>query len=1412
MASAKEGAIAIQWEIAAKLNFACHQCAFSVLRDLRIENRDEADRLDDVVVTLVSNPGFIKPKSWRLDRIAAGGTVAAKYRDVELDGGFLLGLTDAMMGQVSIRVEKDGEIVAEDSRRVELLAYNEWGGAGYMPELLAAFSMPNDPAVDRLLHRASSLLRRAGRPEALDGYRSGSRQRVWEMVSAIYSAVANLGITYAVPPASFERDGQKIRIPCLIEEGKVATCLDTALLFASAFEQAGLNPIVALPRGHAVVGVWLQPEELSTIVIEDAEILRKRCRLKELVLIETTFATAHPAPPFSRAVNAAMDTITDEHDATFGVAVDIRRARALRISPLALKGRDRAGQALPVEAPAVEPPMEAAPALPDFDQEAEPEAGLPETPAGRLERWQRKLLDLSARNPLLNHRSDKTSLRILCPDPGLLEDKLAAGGRISIESTSRLSGSTRDAETHKQRTGEVIIEEYAREALRKGQVLVDLLPDELSKRAVEIYRKAQTALQEGGANTLFLALGFLSWKRDVKDERRFRAPLILLPVTLQRQSVRSGVQILAHDDEPRFNPTLLEMLRKDFEIDIRGLDAALPQDESGVDVRGIWEKVRRAVKDAPGFEMVEDVVLGHFSFAKFLMWKDLVDRTDVLRENKVVRHLLETPRHRYKADVEFIDKDTLDRDFKPSDLLAPLPTDASQLAAIATADRGKDFILIGPPGTGKSQTIANMICHLMGKGKTVLFVSEKTAALEVVYRRLSEIGLGRHCLQLHSNKAKKSDVLSQLRESWAAGGARVARDWEQEAERLRVLRDKLNRFVDHLHRRQRNGLTAHYAIGVKVRDQGSLSRVELSWPDAHQHDERQLAGLREAVELLAVQAKAVGTFGANPLQMVSAPDWSYRWESRLIDAALALADAARAVEQAIDVACKATGVSLADQTLTRLDAFADFGRILVDSYGQQTAFALEPDGRERLAALEAVVQHLKVYAESQARLSCSYDPMAWRSLDGGDVGRRWAQAQAAWWPKSFFAKRAVLRTMRAGGAHGKPDPATDGPVLAQLREEGEAIDQLDALLSSFDAWRKQSTDPEAVQALHDLGDRARTAVVRLVDDPPAIAEARAKVRNLLHDGNDLLAPDGPVGRAIADYFQKWNRFRAATSAFEALAACDVRKELAEGDNALELVRRSAEAIIARRTELNRWCAWRRRRSEAMDLNLAPLVSAIERELVRPEEIPATFEAAYCGWWSARVIDNDEVLRTFSSAEQAEAIQSFRQVDAAFQKITADYVAARLSGDIPPLNQGGDGPHWGILRNEIAKKKRHMPLRMLMQQAARSVTTLAPCLMMSPLSVAQYLPADHALFDVVIFDEASQIAVWDAVGSIARGRQVVVAGDPKQMPPTNFFNRSDDDPAGEVDYEGDLDSILDELRSAGIPEHTLTCITGRGARA
>ncbi len=1388
--------VKIHSELAEKLNFACYHSSFSFVRELRIENLDTKNPLVGLQVSMSATPEFLQPKTWHLDRIAPNRTEVIEDLDVELKSDYFRNLTDSVPGNVNITVTGDGKVLGDQTVPVELLAYNEWGGAGYMPSLLASFSIPNDPAVDQVLRDASLILRKAGKADAIDGYTTKSRMRVWEIASAIYTAISNLNLSYAVPPASFERDGQKIRLPSQILNNRLATCLDTTMLFASALEQANLHAVVVMPEGHALVGVWLQPETLADVVTDDAEILRKRIQLDELILIETTLLTKHPAPPFSQAVEAATRLIAADKDDTFDSAVDITLARAHRIKPLGLADEVTVDQTKTHQSDGAELGLEEAPSLPDFDQGVEEEQ-IPDTALGRLDRWKRKLLDLSARNPLLNHRSVKTSLRIICPDPGQLEDTLATGVRIAIKPVPKLEDKIQNNLIAKQSSAQVIDADMAREALTKKTVLVDLSKEELALRVVQIYRKAQTALQEGGANTLYLGLGFLLWKQNEKAQRRNRAPLILLPVTLERKSVRSGIKMLQHDDEARFNTTLLEMLRKDFAIDIRGLDQDLPKDDSGIDVAGIWNKVRRAVKDAPGFEVVEDVVLGHFSFAKYLMWQDMRERADALRESAIVKHLLDTPREPYVSDIPFVEANRVDREFVPADLLTPLSSDSSQLAAIATADRGKDFVLIGPPGTGKSQTISNMIAHLLGKDKTVLFVSEKIAALSVVHRRLEKIGLGRFCLELHSNKASKQDVMKQLRAAWVPPEKSDAeKSWTLLAEQLRGKRDTLNRVVERLHMRRRNGLTAYYAIGKKVNDEPLAAKVVFNWSSADFHDETQLEKIREIVRNLGVQdlLEDAGIF----TELVAHTDWSPQWEAQLADSAGDLAKATDELISASDKLIGAIEIAASERSQSQLASLEVVAKVLLSSERDQLSYALDSNGPAMFDHIEDAVSRLTKYTKLASELSCSYEPEAWRKLDGEEIGRRWQKAQSSWIIIKLFLSIDLKKHMRLNGALGRPDPALDGPLLGKLREEGKAIDDLDERLSIFDSWNKHNTKPEDVAALaklRKLGQQALAAVNQLAADKDELAQIRAKVKSLMRDNDDLLAPDALVGQVATRYLTAYQAFQDTAASFAKLGGKSVGDDFKTLDAFLAAVR----SVAQRRAELKSWCGWNRRRADAVDQGLEPLIEAFEQGHIPREKLADTFEAAYCAWWSGAVIGEDEILRTFSTPEHTALITNYREIDSKFQDLTVDYIKAKVLGQLPAEGDVARKSSWGVLRHELQKKTRHKSVRRLMNEIPDVLSTLTPCLMMSPLSVAQYLPAKQDQFDVVIFDEASQITVWDAIGALARGKQVIIAGDPKQMPPTNFFTRTDDDPDGDNDAEVDLESILDEMLGSSIPQ-------------
>jgi hypothetical protein len=327
--------------------------------------------------------------------------------------------------------------------------------------------------------------------------------------------------------------------------------------------------LIVFFRGHTLAGVWVINEEFTTVVVDDITALRKREKLKELILIETTVVTKRPCPKFTHTIGLGAQYLSKNRDIDFELAIDIRRARLQRIKPLSSEHSVKLSGQIAETKEDIELVFEDAPDLPDEYVVLQKDTK-PSEPIDRLDVWQRKLLDLTLRNSLLNFRITKRAIKLDAPDPGKVEDLLADGHVLKILSRPDLmdGADPRNQKIYESRTNEAVRRAHALDALKRKELMVSLPKDELNIRLVQLYRFARANLQEGGANTLFLSLGFLSWTRNEKEKKRYRAPLILIPVVLQRRSVRSGFRLKIHDDEPRFNPTLIEMLRQDFDLEI----------------------------------------------------------------------------------------------------------------------------------------------------------------------------------------------------------------------------------------------------------------------------------------------------------------------------------------------------------------------------------------------------------------------------------------------------------------------------------------------------------------------------------------------------------------------------------------------------------------------------------------------------------------------------------------------------------------------------------------------------------------------------------------------------------------------------------------------------------------------------
>jgi hypothetical protein len=1382
--------IAIGASIASKIGFASHQNAVPVLRELELENTGET-AFDDLVLTLSADPPFLQSKTWRIDRLSPASVLHVADRDIALNASFLGDLDENISGTVTLCLTAAEKTLASVSHSVELLARNHWGGIGSMAELLPAFVMPNDPAIDRVLKAASDVLRRAGRKDGIDGYEAKSRTRVWELTSAIWSAVCGFRISYALPPASFENLGQKIRSPSAILEGQVATCLDTALLFAAALEQAGLNPLVILTRGHAFTGVWLQPVEFSALITDEAAALRRRVDVKDMVVFETTLATQAAPPGLTLAEKAALRHVAENAPAAFEMAIDVRRARMQRIRPLSTAGCARAAGAAADAQPIAEA-LEAPPPLPGFDVDLAEEA---DAVQDRIALWQRKLLNLTTSNRLLSVPEGSKVVRLICPDAGGLEDRLAAGQKVRIVAMPDLAPGGRDERLYEAQTNENLREQVAASALDRGEVLSLLSKDKLEAGLIDLYRKARSDMDEGGANTLFLALGFLKWKKKPNDERSYRAPLILLPVRLERKSALSGVVMTHHEDEPRFNLTLLELLRQDFELHIPGLDGALPTDDSGIDVAQVWNVVRRTVRDIEGFEVVPDVMLGTFSFAKYLMWKDLVDRSDRLKESPIVRHLIEREGVDFAMRGEFPRADRLDDSVDPAALFTPLPADSSQLAAVVASAHGHDFVLDGPPGTGKSQTIANMIAHNLALGRRVLFVAEKMAALDVVQRRLAEKGLGEFCLELHSTKATKAEVLKRLDRAWTTRETMSAEEWAREAAEAKRLRDGLNDVVRLLHRREANGLTVHRAIGRVVRD-GAETAPRLVFAPGKRHDEAELSRLRDASRRLGLTRVEVAGLPM-ALDAVKASDWSNGWQEKIVAAARGLSSAIDTMQSARGALLAATKLPLPAADKGGLGQLRALVGLLLEAYGHDLRLAFAPDMADRIAVGRDAIGILGQYRIDQAALSVAYAPEAARHIDLAAMRAAWQGAERKFWLLAGLAKKKVARTLaQTGGANGKVDPENDLPRLEEMVRRLTNLDALAPRLIGMPGWSSLASDTAAMEATCSAAERLRGAIGAVAVDSEHLMALRQIVATLVLDGNDLLGPDGTIARAAGRLAESSALLDAAIGAFEEIGLARSAKDFGDWLSA-------AETVVAHETRLQAWANWQRARRDAIELDLEPLVTAIETGAVRPSKAVDAFETGYARWFASYMIDAEPLLRQFTPAVHMDDIAAFRRLDDRLSELSVRYIRAKLCGQIPAKESVGKKDGYAVLKHQLQLKQRHKPIRQLAIEMGDAFTRLAPCMLMSPLSIAQYLPPDQALFDLVIFDEASQITPWDAIGAMARGVQVVIAGDPRQMPPTSFFTRSANTTDSDADTEEDMESILDECLAAGVPMHSLS---------
>jgi very-short-patch-repair endonuclease len=1386
------------------VNFAMQQNDVPVVKAIRLHNASEAE-LRELGVQVWGEPEFMVPWSGRVAAIAPGGTYNLELPEIELSATFLLELTERLVGAVHVEVVCDGQTGAQLRQRIEVLAHDQWSGMRSLPEMLTAFILPNHPAIETLLAEAARILEQWTGDASLSGYQTRSRERVLQMTAAIFTALQRQSITYINPPASFEQEGQKIRLPDRLLAHKMGTCLDLTLLMTACLEQAGLHPLVVCTEGHAFAGVWLDAECFADCATDEITRLRKRIDLGEICTFETTLLT-QPTARFEQAVSESRRKLEDEE--LFRCVIDVARARRSRIRPLpsraGMDGQvDIVGdkrQTVSVDDPGVPPTL----TLPEPQFLVDAAAGA--TPPTRLDLWKRKLLDLTLNNRLINFRESLKTIPLLCPDLAALEDALAEGETFSLDARpAAQEEEQRSTELHRRRTGDDIPDAFLREELQARRLHADVAARDLPRRLIELYRAARTSLEESGASTLYLALGFLQWFESPLSQQPRLAPILLVPLTLERRFIREGFRICQGDDEPRVNTTLLELLARDFGIQIAGLDP-LPQDAQSIDVASLFYTLRRAIRDFDRWDVIEHAHIGLFSFTKFLMWRDLQEHTDALVQNKVVAHLVHRPNEPFPVAGTFPEPARLDQTHRLAETFTPLSSDSSQLAAVYAAAAGHSFVLEGPPGTGKSQTITNMIAQALANGKTVLFVAEKMAALSVVHARLNQLGLGRFCLELHSNKARKLEVIEQLGQALERLPTHEPEQWVREAQKLEELRQELNQYVETLHQPHATGESIFQGLSRLI-GRRQARHVNLTWEAPTSIDKEALEALRDAVERLQRAGEVCGHPARSPWAAAACDAWSPAFQREVEVALNELEACCQALHTTAGTAGPHLGLGQSDGSLGDYALLHEIAGLVLRAPAPPATFMLELDWDALQAAITEWITLGRQRDQVRQQLYTRYT-VHLLQLDLDALERRLAEASQTFWPLAWFKRLGVYRALKKASQPGhKPALASlsaDLKLACILRDTENVLsaagDRARHMLGQL--WGDGAADWDALASLQTWGTAFRQLTSQAGGlDMEQTVQLRRTLAQLLTEGRALVQPEGQIGRALTHYCQAFVQFNEAKQRLEALLSLQPETAWGTPDTtgAMARMRQRLGDWRAGLPGLQSWCYWRATCGDAARLGLEPLILVYEREGLPTAELMRTFERGFYQWWTESLLAQEPALRHFFSPEHERKIEQFHKLDDQYLALTCALIQARLASRVPVAGDRViEHSEMGILQRQRQMRRRHLPIRQLFQRIPNLLPRLKPCLLMSPISVAQYLGAAHPPFDLVIFDEASQLPTWDAIGAIARGREAIIVGDPKQLPPTNFFSRSDGEEVGDDDLVEDLESILDDCIAARLP--------------
>ena len=1355
--------LSLSGETAKVVSYADYFTRKPLFSSLQIKN-DGSEAIGDLTLTITNDNGMLLPFEKTLGELPFESAVEVELGNV-LSPLYFSNADEVREEKIEAVLRKDKKEFAKAEWTITTLPFDYWQGVDGDAELLAAFVRPRLGDCAKIRADIAAQLKKWNGDCDLDGgYVGNDKNAVRRIIAALYACLRRLSLKKKSAPLNRPVEaGAGVKI---LSEGE-ASPLELALFACGCLESLGLHPVLIFGESEITCGVWLYDSCFLDTVSDDMG------RISAYVSDGINNLSCFDVEDLFSDKNAAYST-SEAHfkqklDAGyyFERCVDVRRCRISHILPLPLRARNLKGFEILSEA--------------DMSPDSAP-TELTNTQKLSLDneqtkdkQWERRLLDLSMKNTLLHFSAAKSVAHLVSSDLDETLDALSQKGEMFLGAATfdvaeiAKKGVKFGASAEVKGMRELIALEN-----RSGILRTYLDDKTLTETVTRLIKKNKEADEESGTKILYLALGFLKWYSREDGGEHF-APLVLQPVVLKKSKGGIGYSVALNDEDVSVNSTLLEYLKQEFNIDIRGLDGAT----NGLKISEILAMVRMEVVGMRNWEVYDDAYLAAFSFARYQMWHDLRQNIGEFAKNEIVNALLENS----LVVGGGVDERMKEDESKPEATLTPLLADASQWAAISLSQTGKSFVLHGPPGTGKSQTITNIIANALHDGKRVLFVAEKQAALSVVKKRLDSLGLGDFCLELHSNKTNKSDVMQKLSTTLSLAGAQERVSLSEKSSAIIKLKEDLSEPLLALHKKRRLGVSVYEALLVCLKNKNApeIMNIESTFYDGLTKEK--IDAYEQMMVQAAAAAKECGGVYNSPFSNVNLTEYSLTARDSLYCSSEVMIAEIKHLKNYVGLFLDLYRQKISTLTRKKLDNLYEICKLLES--GAMNKYFKENE------------EEFYAFFNANKRLDACFDKYFKRYKKLVDVSGDYEQ---------------LTKWLEAGGIHYEGNKTVRALAkklqktsLVAVKKE-EIAQDLQTLCEIYEGMERIKTSTKLSQYFTfafgrvDFFDARKNFLKELYHMHELCASVFMDYNPDSFNSMCIRAANGYSAPVLRGLMRSLESFLVSEESFLTVTAA--RREKIPEEDVLEYYTAKAGALLENIDMLAPWCMYKKTAKALDEAGLTFITDALENGSVTSENIIDSFEKNIYKNFLQTNIPLDPVLARFSAAVSEEKTESLRLTMEEFSRLTKEAIRAKLISRLPTAStEGRLSLEVANFSRLVKSNLRGMGLRKFFEEIPELIKVVAPCMLMSPITVSQYLQAENGLFDLVIFDEASQIPTAEAICSLARGKAAIVVGDPKQLPPTTFFHTNYVD---EENLENeDMESVLDDCLAINMPQRHLT---------